>query len=113
MAPIAPIEVLEKPRSLDTTSWDYLSQYGTDDEVIAMMNRENCSAVNLDKIAFRMKDRGFFEKLKSELGGLEEGPIDRKKLAEALLRFDVGSLVTPQVCVGVWLLLAFAVRRLM
>jgi CRISPR-associated protein Csb1 len=39
------------------------------------------------------KDRGFFEKLKSELGGLEEGPIDRKKLAEALLRFDVGSLI--------------------
>lgn len=39
------------------------------------------------------KDRGFFEKLKAELGGLEEGPIDRKKLAEALFRFDVGSLI--------------------
>jgi CRISPR-associated protein Csb1 len=39
------------------------------------------------------KDRGFFEKLKSELGGLEEGPIDRKKLAAALLRFDAGSLI--------------------
>jgi CRISPR-associated protein Csb1 len=39
------------------------------------------------------KDRGFFEKLKSELGGLEEGPIDRSKLAKALLRFDVGSLI--------------------
>src|ERR1017187_2897795 len=38
-------------------------------------------------------DRGFFEKLKAELGGLEEGPIDRKKLAEALFRFDVGSLI--------------------
>jgi hypothetical protein len=62
VAPTAQIEVLEKPRSLDTTSWDYLSQFGTDDEVIAVMNRENCSALNLDKIAFRMKDRGFFEK---------------------------------------------------
>ena len=39
------------------------------------------------------KDPGFFEKLKAALGGLEEGPIDRKKLAEALLRFDVGSLI--------------------
>lgn len=39
------------------------------------------------------KDRGFFEKLKAELGGLEEGPIDRTKLTEALLRFDVGSLI--------------------
>jgi len=39
------------------------------------------------------KDRTFFDSLKSELGGLEEGPIDRKKLAEALLKFDVGSLI--------------------
>lgn len=39
------------------------------------------------------KDRGFFERLRSELGGLEEGPIDRQKLAEALLKFDVGSLI--------------------
>lgn len=39
------------------------------------------------------KDRKFFDDLKRELGGLEEGPIDRKKLAEALLKYDVGSLV--------------------
>lgn len=35
----------------------------------------------------------FIEQLKKELEGLEEGPIDRQKLARALLRFDVGSLV--------------------
>jgi CRISPR-associated protein Csb1 len=39
------------------------------------------------------KDRKFVENLKAELGGLEEGPIDRKKLAEVLLKFDVGSLI--------------------
>ncbi|MBI2190458.1 MAG: type I-U CRISPR-associated protein Cas7 [Planctomycetes bacterium] len=39
------------------------------------------------------KDRKFFDNLKAELGGLEEGPIDRKKLAEVLLKFDVGSLI--------------------
>ncbi len=39
------------------------------------------------------KDRKFFDNLKAELGGLEEGPIDRKKLAEALLKYDVGSLI--------------------
>lgn len=39
------------------------------------------------------KDRQFFEKLKSELVGLDEGPIDRKKLAEVLLKYDVGSLI--------------------
>lgn len=39
------------------------------------------------------KDRTFLEDLKTQLGGLEEGPIDRKKLAEVLLKYDVGSLI--------------------
>ncbi len=39
------------------------------------------------------KDRKFFDLLKEELGGLEEGPIDRKRLAEVLLKFDAGSLI--------------------
>ena len=39
------------------------------------------------------KDRKFFDNLKTELGGLDEGPIDRKKLAEVLLKYDVGSLI--------------------
>ncbi|MEI8210976.1 MAG: type I-U CRISPR-associated RAMP protein Csb1/Cas7u [Planctomycetota bacterium] len=39
------------------------------------------------------KNHAFFDQLKSALGVLEEGPIDRKKLAEVLLRFDVGSLI--------------------
>lgn len=39
------------------------------------------------------KDRTFFNQIKSDLGGLEEGPIDRKKFAEVLLRYDVGSLI--------------------
>jgi CRISPR-associated protein Csb1 len=39
------------------------------------------------------KDKHFFNKLKEELGGLEEGPINRKKLAEVLFKYDVGSLI--------------------
>lgn len=39
------------------------------------------------------KDTSFLTKLKSDLGGLEEGPIDRKLLAEVLFRYDVGSLL--------------------
>lgn len=35
----------------------------------------------------------FVEKLKSELGALENGPINRKLLAQVLLRYDVGSLL--------------------
>jgi CRISPR-associated protein Csb1 len=39
------------------------------------------------------RDKSFFETLKTDLGGLEAGPIDRKKLAATLLKFDVCSLL--------------------
>lgn len=55
-------DVLAAPTKRDTSSWDYISQFGTDDEVIAFLNRENVSALNLGRIAFRMKDRAFFER---------------------------------------------------
>lgn len=38
-------------------------------------------------------DKSFFNKIKEELGRLDEGPVDRKKLAEVLLKYDVGSLI--------------------
>ncbi|MBM3981598.1 MAG: hypothetical protein FJ304_15235 [Planctomycetes bacterium] len=52
--------VVAKATKLDTTAWDYVSQHGTNDEVLAFMVRENVRALNLDKIAFRMKERDFF-----------------------------------------------------
>lgn len=39
------------------------------------------------------KDRNFFNQLQKELGALEKGPIDRKLLAEKLLKYDAGSLI--------------------
>lgn len=39
------------------------------------------------------KDKTFFNALKQDLGGLEAGPIDRHKLAETLLKYDIGSLL--------------------
>jgi CRISPR-associated protein Csb1 len=38
-------------------------------------------------------DKTFFNNLKQDLGGLEEGPIDRRRLAEVLLKYDIGSLL--------------------
>lgn len=38
-------------------------------------------------------DKSFYDKLKSELNLKETGPIDRHKLSEALLKFDIGSLL--------------------
>jgi CRISPR-associated protein Csb1 len=39
------------------------------------------------------EDKSFFKRLKADLGGLEEGPIDRNLLAVVLLRYDIGSLL--------------------
>jgi hypothetical protein len=60
-APATAFEVVDRPTKLDTTSWDHVSQHGTDADVLAFLDRENVRALNLDKILFRMKDRGFFE----------------------------------------------------
>ncbi|MFM7150186.1 MAG: hypothetical protein ACKO23_10120, partial [Gemmataceae bacterium] len=64
-----PFNVVEKPSRVDTGSWDYLSQNGSDEEVLAFLNRENVRAVNLERIAFRMKDRAFFESVLKLLDG--------------------------------------------
>ncbi|TVR14352.1 MAG: type I-U CRISPR-associated protein Cas7 [Planctomycetota bacterium] len=39
------------------------------------------------------KDKSFFNTLKEDLGGLAEGPINRKLLAEVLLKYDIGALI--------------------
>lgn len=39
------------------------------------------------------KNKRFFETLKKELGVMETGPIDRKKLVGSVLKYDVNSLV--------------------
>ena len=39
------------------------------------------------------KDKTFLNTLKEEVGVLETGPIDRRKLADALVRYDINSLL--------------------
>ncbi len=39
------------------------------------------------------KDRTFFDTLKEDVGVMETGPIDRRKLAEALIKYDINSLL--------------------
>ena len=38
-------------------------------------------------------DKSFFNQLKEDLGGLDEGPIDRRRFAEVLLKYDIGALI--------------------
>ena len=58
--PQATFQVVAKPTRVDTASWDHISQNGSSDEVIAYLERENAQGLDLDKMAFRLRDRGFF-----------------------------------------------------
>ena len=56
------LKVVGKPSTIDRGSWDYISQHGTEDEVIDFLREQNLFRVNLDRIAWRMADAGFFGK---------------------------------------------------
>jgi CRISPR-associated protein Csb1 len=38
-------------------------------------------------------DKSFFNQIKEAVGAMEDGPVDRKRLAETLLKYDIGSLL--------------------
>ncbi|WP_254507916.1 hypothetical protein [Anatilimnocola floriformis] len=52
--------VVDKPTKVDTQSWDYISQNGTNDQVLEFLRKNNIQSVNLVRIAWRMKDAKFF-----------------------------------------------------
>ena len=62
-APPATFNVVAQLTKLDLQSWDYVSQNGSNDEVLAFLGRENVQRLNLDKIAFRLGEKAFFEKV--------------------------------------------------
>ena len=55
------LTVVDKLTKADTASWDYISQNGTNDEVIAFLKNNNINRLNLELIAWRMKDAAFFD----------------------------------------------------
>ncbi len=60
--------VVSKLTQVDKASWDYVSQYGTDDEVFAFLDANNLASLAMPRIAWRCKDAAFFKKLTAFLG---------------------------------------------
>ncbi|MCE9579786.1 MAG: hypothetical protein K8W52_42105 [Deltaproteobacteria bacterium] len=54
------LTVVEAPTTFDATSWAHVSQHGTLDEVLAVLGRANLGRLELDKIAWRMRERAAF-----------------------------------------------------
>lgn len=54
--------VVEEPTTVDTSSWAWVSQRGSDDEVLDYLERHNVAKLDLERIAWRMRDAGFYER---------------------------------------------------
>ncbi len=62
-APAATLEVVDELTQVDTTSWAHVSQHGTTDDVLAFLDQANLGRVELDKIAWRMRDADAFRRV--------------------------------------------------
>jgi hypothetical protein len=61
-APEITFHVLNQLTKHDAKSWEWLSQIAPEAELLAFLQSDNLEAVNLTKMAWRMKDKSFFEK---------------------------------------------------
>ncbi len=59
--------VREQPSQIDRGSWDYVSQHGTESEVLAFLEAHNLGRVQLERIAWRMRDADLHAKVLSHL----------------------------------------------
>jgi len=55
------LKAVERLSKVDKTSWDYLSQYGSPEEVLDYLKANNIDRIRLDRIAWRMHDKPYFE----------------------------------------------------
>ncbi|MEA3208202.1 MAG: hypothetical protein QOE70_1259 [Chthoniobacter sp.] len=64
-------KVVKQLSEIDKTSWDYLSQDGTDDEVFAFLEQHNAARLNFEKVAWRARQSAeFFRKITALLAKL-------------------------------------------
>lgn len=56
------LEVVTEPSTVDTESWAYISQNASTEELFDYLNRVNIDALDLEKMAWRMKDAEVFSR---------------------------------------------------
>ncbi|MGK5094741.1 hypothetical protein WDW89_22370 [Deltaproteobacteria bacterium TL4] len=57
------IKVVERPTQVDKDSWNYISQSASDEEVLAFLYKNNLHRLDLNRIAFRMRNQEFFKQV--------------------------------------------------
>jgi hypothetical protein len=59
--------VVAEPTVVDTGSWEHVSQNGSAAEVLTYLDAHNLARVDLSKLAWRLRDRGFFDAVVARL----------------------------------------------
>lgn len=55
------LQVREEPESVDETTWEHVADWGTNAQVLEYLEQNNLLNIDLSRIAFRMKDREFYD----------------------------------------------------
>ena len=75
----------------DKNSWEYISQYGSEDDVVKYMNNNNIDRIDLGLIAWRMRtSKAYFEKV---LGMLENRKVYNQTLWSYSIKYNVPSRI--------------------
>ena len=61
------LTVVDKPTRVDRQSWDYVSQFASSDEVLHYLDQNNVLQLDLERIAFRMQEKPFFNEVLKRL----------------------------------------------
>jgi hypothetical protein len=61
------LKVVREPTRQDTESWEFVSQNASNDNVVKYIDTNNLNRVNLNDIAYRMRDKAFFTSAISQL----------------------------------------------
>ena len=62
-APPVTLHVVDRPSRVDKTSWAWVSQHGKTQDVVEFLEKNNVERLDLDRIAWRMKDRKVFDQV--------------------------------------------------
>jgi hypothetical protein len=65
-----PLKVLDAPLNVDDTSWEYIAQWGSNDQVLTALDKVNIAKTDLALIAWRMQDQAFWKQVLSKLDSI-------------------------------------------
>ncbi|MCC6509716.1 MAG: hypothetical protein IT423_11445, partial [Pirellulaceae bacterium] len=84
------LRVLAEPETVDETTWSYVADWGSNEQVLTYLTKANLQRLDLRRIAFRMQDRAFYAEVLKLL--TTSGRYDPVLWAYALRHKDTGNI---------------------